>query len=89
MFRRQAEIGQRSERKDNNKVILCHCYSISHLVIIFANWVITTLRVIIFVGTEFRGMFIRCIKLPRKCRGKKVRSSSKKLLKMFFLFRGN
>ena len=31
-------------------------------------------------------MFIRCIKLPRKYREKKLRSSSKKLVKMFFFF---
>ena len=64
------------------KDILCHSYSTAHLVIHFANLVITTLREIIFRGTKFRG--IRCIKLPHKYRGRKVRSSSKNLVKMFF-----
>ena len=53
------------------KDIFCHSYSIPHLVIHFANWMIATLRKIIFGGTKFRGMFIRCIKLPRKYRRKK------------------
>ena len=66
------------------KDILCHSYSTPHLVIHFANLVITTLREIIFKGTKFRGMFICCIKLSHKYRRKKVRSSSKNLVKMFF-----
>ena len=35
------------------KDILCHSYSTPHLVIHFANLVITTLREIIFKGTNF------------------------------------
>ena len=66
------------------KDILCHCYSVPHLVVLFANWVITTLRVITFAGTKFHRMFIRYIKLPRKYQGQKIRSSSKKLVKCIF-----
>ena len=61
------------------KDILCHVLSIPHLVIHihFANWVITTLREIIFWGTKFSGMFIHSIKLPRKYRGKKFYPAQK------------
>ena len=36
------------------KDILYHCYSVPHLVILFANWVITTLRAIIFAELNFK-----------------------------------
>ena len=35
------------------KDTLFHCYSIPHLEILFTNWVITTLRVIIFAELNF------------------------------------
>ena len=104
MFHRQAENGQRNEQKTATKLLylisLCvtenkfpkdtlfYCYSVPHLEILFTNWVITTLRVIIFAGTKFHPMFICYIKFPRKCRGKKIQSSSKKLV-IFFCFSEN
>ena len=57
--------------------VLCHCYSVPHLVILFADWVITTLRVIIFAGTKFHRMFIHCIKLPRKFEEKRFYPAQK------------
>ena len=71
-------------RKKNPKYILCHSYSISHLVIYFANLVITTLREIIFAGTKFRGMFIHCIKYRENIEERKFDQLKKNLVKMFF-----
>ena len=82
LFETQSDYnGTRTHSHLVRKRTLNHFYSIPHIVISFANFLISTLKEIIFAGTKFCGMFFGCIKLLQKYRGKKVWFNQKKIAK--------